>query len=204
MTAIITRACEALAIPATASRRTYAIAQWLQERFQTVYPQHPGFQPLMPPPPQFEPQQPAPLPEQLLGEGWALVNLPFQELASLEEWEVTFRDGIPLSLLNLEPDKTIPGLLVFSQRAVPLAGWLSGLEVAAIAYEPETARLLLETGLSDRWILAPLPTAPMQAEAAAFATAKQQAQNIHFLAVQTDAASESFAGFWLLQDLMLD
>lgn len=204
MTAIITRACEALSIPALQSRRAFALVQWLQERSQTVYPKHPGFQPLMAPPPAFEPLAPQQLPDALRGEGWSFVSLSLASLQELSDWDVTFREGIPLDLLNLSPDAIVPGMVIFSQRAVPLAGWMSGLEVAALEVDSATTpRLLLETGLSDRWVLAPLSTPQLQTEAAEFTKAKQKAQNVHFLAIQSGPKEESFAGFWLLQTLAL-
>jgi RNA-binding protein Tab2/Atab2 len=204
MTAIITRACGALEIPAQQSRRAFALVQWFQERSQRVYPKHPGFQPLMPPPPAFEQMAAQQLPDALVGDGWSLVYLTLDTLADLNEWGVTFREGIPLELLALPPKTIIPGLVIFSRRAVPLAGWMSGLEVATIEVETTPVpRLLLETGLSDRWILAPLNKAELQAEAADFAKAKQAAQNVHFLAIQSGPKDESFAGFWLLQTLEL-
>jgi RNA-binding protein Tab2/Atab2 len=205
MTAILTRACEGMGIPAQPSRRAYAIVQWLQARSQSVYPEHPGYQPLMAPPPKFEPAPPLPLPEALVGDGWSFVSLKFADLAEMNEWDITFRDGIPLELLNLSPDAIVPGLVIFSKRAAPLAGWMSGLEVAAIFYEAEPApRLLLETGLNDRWIVAPLRKADLQKEATDFEQAKQDAQQVHFLAVQSGAKATSFEGFWLLQTLDLD
>ena len=203
MTAIITRACAALNIPALQSRRAFALVQWLQERTQTVYPKHPGYQPLMAPPPAFEPLAPQQLPDALMGEGWSFVSLSLKSLRDLEEWDVTFREGIPLDLLNLDPDTIVPGLVIFSRRAVPLAGWMSGLELAALDVETEPPRLLLETGLSERWILAPLSSPKRQQEAADFKATKQAAQNLHFLAIQSDPQVESFAGFWLLQTLEL-
>jgi hypothetical protein len=205
MTAIITRACTALEIPAQQSRRAFALVQWFQERSQTVYPKHPGFQPLMPPPPAFEPMVAQQLPDALVGDGWSFVSLSLDSLTDLSEWDVTFREGIPLELLALPPETIIPGMVIFSRRAVPLAGWMSGLEVATLDVETEPVpRLLLETGLSDRWILAPLNKTELQAEAADFAKAKQAAQNVHFLAIQSGPKDESFAGFWLLQTLALN
>ncbi len=203
MTAIITRACEALSIPSLQSRRAFALVQWLQERTQTVYPKHPGYQPLIAPPPAFEPLAPQQLPDALMGEGWSFVSLSLESLKDLDEWDVTFREGISLEILNLDPGTIVPGLVIFSQRAVPLAGWMSGLELAAVDIETEPPRLLLETGLAERWILAPLNSPKRLQEAADFKSAKLVAQNLHFLAVQSDPQVESFAGFWLLQTLDL-
>ena len=57
----------------------------------------------------------------------------------------------------------------------------------------------LETGASDSWIIANI-NEPTLAEAKGFEQTKTQCQNIHFLAIQSDANAESFAGFWLLQE----
>jgi RNA-binding protein Tab2/Atab2 len=205
MTAIITRACEGLGIPVQPSRRAFAVIQWLQERTQKVYPTHPGFQPLLSPPPKFEPMQPQALPDALVGDGWSFVTLNFANLGEMQEWDINFRDSIPLNLLELPPDLPIPGLVIFSRRAVPLAGWMSGLEIASIELETDPApRLLLETGLSDRWILAPLNKPELQTEAKDFEATKNAAQNLHFLAIQSGPTDQAFAGFWLLQTLEIE
>jgi RNA-binding protein Tab2/Atab2 len=205
MTAILTRACDGIGIPAQQSRRAYAMVQWLSERSQSIYPAHPGYQPNMAPPPKFEPAPALPLPDALKGDGWSFVTLKFADFAEMNDWDITFRDGIPLELLKLDPDVAVPGLVIFSRRAVPLAGWMSGLEVASLFYEAKpTPRLLLETGLSDRWVVAPLGKPELQTEAADFEQAKELAQKVHFLAVQAGPKEESFAGFWLLQTLDLD
>ncbi|MGB8698197.1 MAG: Tab2/Atab2 family RNA-binding protein [Thermosynechococcaceae cyanobacterium] len=202
MTAIITRACQSLDIPAQPSQRTFALVQWLQERMQTVYREHPGYQAQLVPPAQLEPALPLPLPDALVGDGWSFVSLNFEALADMQEWDITFRDVIPLNLLPLQPDTVVPGLVIFSQRAMPLAGWMSGLEIASLCFEPQPIpRLLLETGLSDRWIVAPMTKPALQKEAAAFESAKRAAQQVHFLAIQSDPKDETFAGFWLLQTL---
>jgi hypothetical protein len=205
MIAIISRACEALGIPAQPSRRTFAMVQWLQERSQSVYPEHPGFQPLLPPPPQFEAAPSQPLPDALMGDSWTFVSLNFEALQELPDWDVMFRDEIPLSLLQLSAEALVPGLVIYSKRAVPLAGWMSGLEVAAVDYaEKPQPTLVLETGLSDRWILAPLNRPELLKEVTNFMSAKQQVNGVHFMAVQDNPQSESFAGFWLLQNLQLE
>ncbi|NCJ07855.1 DUF1092 family protein [Synechococcales cyanobacterium C] len=205
MANIITRACDALTIPAQPSRRTFALYQWLQERHEQVYPQHPGFQPLLAPPPTFEPTPMQPLPDALVGQGWRVVTLQAQDFAESQDWEIAFGDPLIWNLASLPPDRVIPGVLIVSPRAVPLAGWLSGLELACLSLvrDPQ-ASLVLEAGLSDRWLLAPLKTAQTIAEIESFEKAKQAAGKVHFLAVQTDANADSFAGFWILQEPSLE
>lgn len=205
MNSIITRACAAAGIPAQPSRRTFALCQWLQERLRTVYPQHPGYQPLAAPPVGFELPQPQPLPEALVGQQWLFAALEVSAFREMEQWEIAFGEGVSLDLLGLDPQTRLPGMIIYSPRAIALAGWMSGLELAFLKFEPGSpSRLLLETGASDRWVLANLKDPQTLTEAEAFEAAKQRTQQVHFLAVQTEPAAESFAGFWLLQELMLE
>ena len=105
-------------------------------------------------------------------------------------------------MVGLSEDTQIPGLIVFSSRATPLAAWMSGLELAFLRVnKSDRPSLVLETGENDSWVLASLTDASTQAEAEQFEQAKRQAKNVHFLAVQSDPNSESFAGLWILKEL---
>jgi RNA-binding protein Tab2/Atab2 len=199
MTNMITKACEDANLPVVLSRRTFTLGQWLAERMATVYPQMPGFQVTANPSVVFPTTPPQPLPDALWGQKWALVSLPVSAFADLAEWAIAFGEVFPLDSLALAPDTLIPGLIIYSARAVPLAAWLYGLELAAIQVDREaTPRLVLATGVSDRWILSGL-NERTQTEADQFVAAQQTAQSVHFLAIQADPEVEAFAGFWLLQ-----
>jgi RNA-binding protein Tab2/Atab2 len=118
----------------------------------------------------------------------------------MKEWEVAFGEGFPLSSLGIASDTKIPGFMMFSQRAIPLAAWMSGLELGFLQFEGGLLpRMRLETGASDSWILANLTTPQMVAEAKHFEESKKQTQQVHFLAIQSASESASFAGFWLLK-----
>lgn len=204
MNNMITKACTELGIPAQLSQRTFVLNQWLQQRLRAVYPAMPGFQSGTNPSVSFAKTPPQPLPDALLGEKWQFVTLPASTLAEMNEWTIDFGEAFPLGLAGLAPDAHIPGLLIFSARATPLAAWMSGLEVAGVKFDRDyPTRLLLETGLNDRWTLATLANPQVQTEAQNFEAAKQQARGVHFLAVQLDPTTEAFAGFWLLQTLNL-
>lgn len=200
---MITRACEEVGVPCQPSRRTFTLYQWLQQRQREVYPTDPGFQPQATPPLQLEKKQPQPLPDALRGTTWRFVTLEAQAFAEMDQWPIEFGESLPLSQLDLGPKTPIPGIVIFSPRATPLAAWMSGLELAFLTVEPEPAtgvpQLLLETGDSDRWMMATLKDPQLQAEVQGFELARQAAQQVHFLAVQTDPQAEVFAGFWLLQ-----
>lgn len=203
MNNMITKACAEVGIEAQLSRRTFVLSQWLEQRMQEVYPQEAGYQSGTNPSVAFATTPPQRLPDALIGQQWAFVTLAANNFADMQDWSIDFGEFFPLDLMQLPPETQIPGVVIFSPRALALAGWMSGLELAGLQYETSPAQLLLETGISDRWILANLPTAQLQAEAAEFEAAKQAAKQVHFLAVQTDPQTEAFAGFWLLQALNL-
>ena len=204
MNNMIAKACKELGIEAQLSQRTFVLNQWLQQRLQDVYPTLSGFQPGTNPSVSFAKTPPQPLPDALLGERWQFVTLPVSVLSEMNEWSIDFGEAFPLGLVGLAPDAQIPGLLIFSNRATPLAAWMSGLEVAGVRFDSDyPTRLLLETGLNDRWNLASLATPQVQTEGQRFELAKQQARGVHFLAIQANPETEAFAGFWLLQTVNL-
>lgn len=204
MANMITKACEELDIPAASSRRTLALSLWLEERMQNVYPAEPGYQAAPNPSVQFVPETPVALPDALIGEKWAFVSLPIAAFDEMSEWDIGFGEAFGLPMTKLPPETQIPGLIVYSSRATALAGWMSGLELAFIKFEAgPPARLVLDTGANDRWILANLKDAAIEREAKGFEAAKKQARKVHFLAIQSNPKSESFAGFWLLHELSI-
>lgn len=204
MNNMITKACADLGILAQPSRRTIALYQWLQQRTTQVYPHQPGYRPTANPSVRYEISTPQRLPDALTGQQWAFVSLEATAFEEMAEWEIDFGEGFPLQMIGLAPETQIPGIVIFSPRALPLAGWMSGLELAFLKFEESpVARLLLETGVSERWILVNLKTPQTQAEATRFEEAKQKAKGVHFLAVQSSPKAESFAGFWLLQEIEL-
>lgn len=204
MQTMITRACEELGIAAQPSRRTLALKRWMDFRQTSVYPNEPGYTDKPSPKIGAPPPAPRPLPDALVGQQWALVNLAAQDLAEMPEWPIDFGEAFPLSLAAIDGSTSIPGLVIFSSRALPMAGWMSGLEVSELRVEAsKPQRLILETGIAESWVIASLNTAQLQQEATAFETAKAQANQVHFLAVQAEPNTESFAGFWLLQGAQL-
>lgn len=204
MNNMITKACEEVGIPAYPSRRTLALDHWIQQRMQEVYPTLPNYQAGANPSVSLPPASPQPLPDALRGEKWMFASLEASAFSEMSDWEVSFSEAFPLELAGVSPETQIPGLIIFSARALPLAAWMSGVEVAFLKFSSEPLpRLLLETGANDTWILANLPAPPLQAEAKNFEAAKEKANWVHFLAVQSDPNSESFAGFWLLRELNL-
>jgi hypothetical protein len=206
MNNMILKACTDVGLDAKLGRRTVALNAWMEDRLVNVYPNEPGYQDttITSPAVQYQTPVPLPLPDALQGQQWAFVTLEASAFDEMPDWEIDFGEGFPLSLVDLTGDRAIPGMIVFSSRAFPLAAWMSGLELGFLKYTTgRTPRLILETGGNDAWVLADVVSEATQAEASRFEAAKQAAQGVHFLAVQSDPNSETFAGFWLLQELNL-
>jgi hypothetical protein len=203
MNNMITKACTDAGLAVSPSRRTLALHQWIQERMATVYPTLPNYQDSVNPSVSMGDSIPQPLPDALKGQQWAFVTLEAAAFQDMAEWPIDFREAFPLELANLTPDAKIPGLIIFSSRALPLAAWMSGLDLAFLAAVESPPRLVLETGANDAWSLVPLTTPALQAEAQQFAAAKRAANDVHFLAVQTRPEAEAFTGFWLMQEVHL-
>lgn len=198
---MINRACEEAGIPAKASRRALTLQRWLDERHQDFYPNQPGYSKAPTPSVAAPPPNPRPLPDALMGQRWAFVTLEAAALAEMGDWDIDFVEAFPLTLADIAPETPVPGILIFSPRALPLAGWLSGLELGHLRLErSKTPRLILETGSADSWVLDSLAKPETQAEAEQFEAAKQAANQVHFIGVQTSPEAQSFAGFWLLQE----
>jgi len=207
MNNMITKACQDMGIPALSSRKTLVLNQWIQQRMEEVYPQEPGYQQVTNSSVRLERPLPQRLPDALEGKQWTFVSLGASDITDMPEWEIAFGEAFPLELAGLSPEIPIPGILIFSPRALPIAGWMSGLELAYLRLDSnrnnQGDRLVLETGGTESWILANLRTPQLLAEAKGFEEAKQKANGVHFIGVQSDPQSQSFAGFWLLKEINL-
>ena len=205
MNNMITKACEDAGIAVNPSRRTYALVKWLETRMKEVYPQEPGFdiKAANSASVKYPPLNAVALPDAIRGDKgdrWAFVSLEASAFDDFPEWDITFGEAFPLTLADIAPETKIPGFIIFSSRATPLSAWMSGLEMGYLQLELNSRPILrLETGASDSWILANLTNPQTLEEAKGFETAKSNANGVHFLAIQSSPESESFAGFWLLQ-----
>jgi hypothetical protein len=205
MNNMILKAAEDAGIIAAPSRRTHTLSAWIDERNQTFYPEQAGYDEnaARATPVQYPPLAAVALPDAVRvdrSDRWAFVSLEASAFAEMKEWDIAFGEAFPLSLTETSPDTKIPGLIIFSSRALPLAAWMSGLELGYLQFEAGSRPMIrLETGTSDSWILANVADAKTLSEAKGFESLKEQAGKVHFLAVQSKPESESFAGFWLLK-----
>ncbi|CAL5057203.1 unnamed protein product [Urochloa decumbens] len=207
MQTIITRACGELGVKAVPSRRCVSLQLWLEERYEAVYSRHPGFQAGTRPLLALDNPFPTTLPENLVGDKWAFVQLPFsavrEEVESLGR-RYAFGAGLDLDLLGFEIDDStlVPGVAVESSRAKPLAAWMNGLEICAMEVDTGRASLILSAGVSTRYIYSGYQKTPAATqEAEAWEAAKKACGGLHFLAIQENLNSDGCVGFWLLLDL---
>lgn len=203
---IVSKACVELDIQAVPSRRCVSLVRWLDERYDTVYRQHPGFQENATSLLQLEQAFPVELPDNLRGDQWAFVQLPIsgvmEEIAAVEQG-ASFGNVFPLDVLGLDlpPDAIIPGVAVASARATPLAAWTNALELACLNVDKQKKRLVLGTGVSDQWVYAYYKkNKQSDQEAEAWEASKRACGGLHFLAVQKSLDSDVCTGFWLLYD----
>jgi hypothetical protein len=188
MNNMITKSCEDVGVPAVPSRRTLVLNQWIQQRMAEVYPQEPGYQGVTNPSVRLDRPLPQRLPDALEGKQWAFVTLTASDFTEMPDWEIGFGEAFPLELAQLSPETRIPGILIFSPRALPIAGWMSGLEMAYLHFDTKQGdRLILETGATESWVVANIRTPELLAEAQGFAVAKEQANGVHFIGVQSDS-----------------
>lgn len=207
MQTIITKACNELGIKSVPSKRCISLMLWLEERYETVYTLHPGFQEGSKPLLALDNPFPMELPENLFGDRWAFVQLPYAAVkAEVSSLETRYAFGASLDLdlfgIEIEDGTLIPGLAVASSRAKPLAAWMNGLEVCSIEVDSSRGRLVLAVGVSTRYIYATYKkNAATTQEAEAWEKAKDACGGLHFLAVQENLDSDDCVGFWLLLDL---
>ena len=197
---MVQRAAAELDLEMIASRRTYALLDWLQQREQEVYPQEEGFMagPLAPPPaPVTTPA--VPLPEEVQGDAWSWAALPAELLRDAGDWPMGFSGLLPLPD-GLDDAQTVPGLRLFSSsRALAMAGWLGGLEPVRLLVEGR--QLVLEAGQDDRWLVSDLDAQAAEAITAALAASKQTGKGLQFIAIQASPEEQAFAGFWMMRDI---
>ncbi|NQV10278.1 MAG: DUF1092 family protein [Cyanobacteria bacterium] len=200
MRTMVQRAAETIGLEVVASRRCYALVEWLRERALQVYPAEPGYMagPLAPVPVPV-PQPPVQLPESVRGDNWSWATLPAVALREAADWDIGF-DGLIRLPDGLADQAVIPGIRLFSaSRALAIAGWMAGLEPVRLRIGASS--LLLEASLENCWLLGAVDQAEAAAASEAFEASRADAHGLQFIAVQSDPDSERFDGFWLLRDL---
>ncbi len=149
------------------------------------------------------------LPENLWGEEWRFVSIAAGDLVDmfgdrpipvLELPEFLF----PINL-KIASSVAIPGVVIYGgRRSMQLARWLQQEKPAALNYIPtevgKSGGLVLESGLSDRWIVATFDETEVAKAAQTYEQKKIESQRLHFLLVQPDDSGMTYSGFWLLRE----
>jgi RNA-binding protein Tab2/Atab2 len=183
-------ACQSLGIAVEATRGTAALKKLIAERYGAI---------------ELEKPPPVPLPENLWGEQWRFGAIEAQDLVAVFGQRMIPIREMPESLLpvslNLPSTISIPGVIIDGGRqAMRLARWVEAARpwvLQSIPGEPDG--LILEAGLSDRWILTTFDDADVVAAARTFRERQGAAKGLHFLLVQPDDSGMTYSGFWLLR-----
>lgn len=182
------------------SRATYQLSAWLEEREATVYPGMSGYRKPRPEAPGMK--MPVRLPEQLRGEKYAFVTLPYAEFVegTINEDNIGFGALCPLPAGGLPADALVHGLVIFSKRSAAISAWLTGIDLVFVKASLETREVLLEVGLDTQYLLARIKDPQQKLEAQLFEEGKETTNGLHFLSIQSGPEADAPDGFWLLKD----
>jgi len=182
------------------SRATYQLAAWIEERERDTYPTMAGYRKPRAEAPGLK--MPVRLPEQLRGEKYAFVTLPYAEFAdgAINAANIGFGSLCPLPSTPLPEDSLVHGLVIFSKRSAAIAAWLTGIDLVFVKASLETREVLLEVGLDTQYLLARIKDPQQKLEAQIFEEGKGPTSGLHFLSIQSGPEADAPDGFWLLKD----
>jgi hypothetical protein len=105
--------------------------------------------------------------------------------------------------LGLAVTVSIPGVIIYGgKQSLRLARWLSENNPVSLNYiagAPDG--LILQSGSTNRWIVATFTDTDVTAAAKVYQQRKKVSEGVHFLIVQPDNSGMTFSGFWLLKDI---
>lgn len=199
---LIQAAVQPWGIPVEATRRTPTLKRLLSQNTPPSPLNGNGALALEQAPPQA-------LPEAIWGERWRFGSISAGDLTDFwSDRPIPYRDLpdflLPINL-GLASTVVIPGMVIYGGRqSMRLASWLADskpFSLNFIANEPGlSGGIILEAGLSDRWILATFQDPEVAQAAQTFQERKKGCKDLHFLLVQPDDSGVTESGFWLLQD----
>ncbi|NJL90583.1 MAG: DUF1092 family protein [Coleofasciculaceae cyanobacterium SM2_1_6] len=201
---LLTLAGQALGLEVVPTRRTRELKQWLQE-LSITYPRLPNYTGEPYQPVTVDQLPPVPMPENLWGEQWRFASLTAGDLVrEFVDRPLRIRDipknFLPLNL-GLASSVAIPGIVIDGGRqSLQLARWIAASQPVSLDYiagQPDG--LILQAGLSDRWVMVTFDDPEVSQAARTYAVRQQLAKGLHFLLVQPDNSGMTYTGFWLLQ-----
>jgi len=201
---LLTAAGQVLGLEVVPTRRTPQLKQWLQE-LAITYPLLPNYTGEPYQPVTVEQLPPLPMPENLWGEQWRFASLSAGDLVrEFGDRPLRIRslppELLPLNL-GLASTVAIPGIIIDGgKKSLQLARWLETTQPVSLAYIPgQPDGLILQAGLSDRWVIVTFDDPEVSQAAQTFAIRQQLAKGLHFVLVQPDNSGMTYTGFWLLQ-----
>ena len=184
---LIQLAADNLGIKVEPTRRTFALKQWLQKR---SYPLEP-----------LDKSPPIPLPENLWGDRWRFASLRAGDMVeSFSQRLIPIKEMpeflLPLNL-GLASTVTIPGVVIDGGRkSMQLAKWLQSIDPVSLNYiSGDPSGLVLEAGLSSRYIVNTFTDKEVMGAAITYTQRQQLAKGLHFLLVQPDDSGMTYSGF---------
>ncbi|MEB3314166.1 MAG: Tab2/Atab2 family RNA-binding protein [Cyanobacteriota bacterium] len=194
-----------LGIEVQATRHTPTLHRWLKQRAHEYVAPAQGtglpYQPL-----ELDRSPPLPLPESLWGRRWGFTALTAAEFERTLPYEPIPIRGLPEdwlpSRLGLASSAALPGVVIEAgPQALPLCRWIETAEPAWLRYQAgDLGGLILEAGLSDRWVVATFSDPQVGAAGQRFEEGKGLTQGLHFLLVQPDDSGMTYTGLWLLRE----
>ena len=196
-------ACRELPVEVRPERDVPTLKQWLRSR-TAWYANLPNYTSEPYEPLAIDRPAPVPIPDYLMGDRWQFAAIGANELMRLKYEPIPIcqipdtRSPVTLGLPSTAP---IPGVVVDGGRqSMALVQWLNTARPVMLQYiagMPDG--LLLEAGLSDRWIMATFEDDEVASAARTFTERKLAAKGLHFLLVRPDDSGMTYTGFWLLQ-----
>jgi hypothetical protein len=203
---LLTAAGEKLGIKVEPTRRTTALKQHLEQR-ATAYQKQDNYTNTVYRPTAVEQAPPQALPDQLWGEEWRIGTITAEDISLFRDRALPIlnmpEDLLPVNL-GLASTLAIPGVIIYGGRqSLQLAVWLEEVKPMSLNYIPtevgKSGGLILESGLSDRWVVATFEDEEVAKAASTYSQRKEVAKGLHFLLVQPDDSGMTYTGFWLLQ-----
>lgn len=197
-------ACRELDIPVEPKRNLPTLKQWLRQR-TAWYPNLKTYTGEPYSPFAIERSTPIPLPDNLWGDTWRFAGLSNADLLRFQ-YEVIPVRSIPKELLPLEIGLSstvlIPGVVIDGgRRSMGLAQWIDSVRPTFLQYiagAPDG--LILEAGLTERFVLTTFEDTDVRGAANAFEQRKTTAKGLHFLLIRPDDSGMTYSGLWLLQE----
>ncbi|MEM6449685.1 MAG: Tab2/Atab2 family RNA-binding protein [Cyanobacteria bacterium P01_D01_bin.105] len=196
-------ACRELPISVHSTRDIPTLKQWLRQR-AAWYPNLQSYTGEPYDPTAVDRPAPMPIADYLMGEQWQFAAINSDSLIHLAQEPIPIT-ALPEALspisLGLPSTLLVPGIIIDGGRqSMPLAQWLQAVNPVMLQYIPGPPDgLLLEAGLSDRWVMATFQDADVSAAARTFTERKLAAKGLHFLLIRPDDSGMTYTGLWLLQ-----